>query len=226
MLAELTTECGAVDPGYGKCDLIFGHSGYHQEWREEKLWAEWREGYPQPVKLAPRCEGCSHPMSEGTWDAQGRTEQWGRDEDFILRMLRQGREPQAWPIHFSSCDEKCRHSGPGRCRGRSPGEIILDEYPWVECDALWTPDLEVEATWRQVIVRRGVMGAKGLAKPCTCGHEDSDGRGDVLDCVVHGIGPSRFDPSSALHVRPFDLSPENVGLYCTRCWAGLMAAEA
>lgn len=27
---------------------------------------------------------------------------------------------------------------------------------------------------------------------CTCGGEDSDGRGDVLRCPVHGIGPA-FD---------------------------------
>lgn len=24
---------------------------------------------------------------------------------------------------------------------------------------------------------------------CSCGHEDSDGRGDVLRCPIHGIGP-------------------------------------
>jgi hypothetical protein len=30
---------------------------------------------------------------------------------------------------------------------------------------------------------------------CSCGHEDSDGRDDVLDCVVHGIAsyPDRND---------------------------------
>jgi hypothetical protein len=27
---------------------------------------------------------------------------------------------------------------------------------------------------------------------CTCGGENSDGRGDVLECVVHGIGAPAF----------------------------------
>lgn len=29
---------------------------------------------------------------------------------------------------------------------------------------------------------------------CTCDHEDCDGRGDVLACPVHGIGPEWFEP--------------------------------
>lgn len=35
------------------------------------------------------------------------------------------------------------------------------------------------------------MPDNGLRR-CTCGGEDSDGRMDVLRCVVHGIGP-HFD---------------------------------
>lgn len=39
--------------------------------------------------------------------------------------------------------------------------------------------------------------SRSTSAPCTCGHEESDGRSDVLDCAVHGIAsypdPERND---------------------------------
>lgn len=149
--------------------------------------------------LDPRCEGCAHPMSEGTWvDDPSRTRVESEAElqaSYLAnaeRILREGREPSALDyVHFSSCDEKCDHGGRGRC-GTLIGWELRESRPEDHDFAKW----KWQASWRQVAVRRGVVGAKGLGK--------------------------RFDLSNALHVRPFDLSPENVGLYCTRCWYEMM----
>lgn len=59
-----------------------------------------------------RCQVCSHPMTEGTWEG-------GEGSDFVLRgaleVLAAGREP--WSdgsklVHHSACDDRCRHGRP------------------------------------------------------------------------------------------------------------------
>lgn len=64
-----------------------------------------------------------------------------------------------------------------------------DRHPVAESGCAWA----VEASWRSVEVRRGMVGRRGL--------------GD------------RFDPMNVFHVRPWDLRPENLAVLCLRCWA-------
>ena len=99
-----------------------------------------------------RCEGCGHPMSEGTW--QGMYPGWSRD--VILRQaeyeLRQGREPTfagGDPVYFSRCDERCKHGGPGRVY---VGLDRIDWRPWGPGEPLVAGPTH-EASWRQVDVR-------------------------------------------------------------------------
>src|SRR5207249_382467 len=73
---------------------------------------------PKMVQPDPRCEDCGHPMSEGTWDGVPLSERLdaahylaGAEAAFVL-----GVDPGNYVIHYSSCDEWCRHGGPGRHR--------------------------------------------------------------------------------------------------------------
>lgn len=59
--------CGATDglglddsEPFGRCNLPAGHdTGWHQEWRDGKLWAEWRGPHP-----GERCGICGKDGSE------------------------------------------------------------------------------------------------------------------------------------------------------------------
>lgn len=120
-----------------------------------------------------RCEDCGHPMSDGTWEGVH------RDHHALLvragAVLREGLEPHTDPdgefdalvgapgaIHYSPCDEGCRHGGPGRWR-------FTDSQMWALADLGANAEGEVvysvlddrrdagaviEASWRAVDVRR------------------------------------------------------------------------
>lgn len=62
--------CGATDglgldpddpEPYGRCNLLAGHDtgGWHQEWRDGRLWAEWRGPAP-----GERCGVCGKDGAE------------------------------------------------------------------------------------------------------------------------------------------------------------------
>lgn len=141
---------------------------------------------------AARCEGCGHPMSDGTWTEGRRV-----TEEGIARLLAAGNEGMIHPscaVHWSPCDERCRHGGPGR---RMPD----DRLGWVEGGPGLKPEVlgeiiaagvPFEASWRAVDVRVGMLA-----------------RAAGLD---HVGGPSHV-------VRPFDLRPENIAVLCLRCRA-------
>ncbi len=112
----------------------------------------------------PCCEDCGHPMSEGTWEGFGVYDAPYRSMAEVLadvrQSLSQGVEPE-WhgpgpaPVHYSPCDEGCRHGG--------PGHVLVDDSPvdqWQEYtnislpDALRAPGVKrIEASWRPVDVR-------------------------------------------------------------------------
>jgi hypothetical protein len=47
--------CGATDSMDGpECTLLVGHPGWHQEWRDGQLWAEWRVDARPEGERAPR----------------------------------------------------------------------------------------------------------------------------------------------------------------------------
>lgn len=112
-----------------------------------------------------RCEDCGHPMSEGTWEHVG-VEGWERvKDDCPLIPLRDpmtgSRMGPGFAVHYSPCDEGCRHGGPFRCK-REEGE------PWTFAPhperlaadrRLIEVFFRVEASWRPVDVRT-------LDRPC------------------------------------------------------------
>lgn len=115
----------------------------------------------QLAGLAPptmRCEGCGHPMSEGTWESgQGgyRAAPWAAGPGAgllaaVVSLLREGEEPDSYHVHYSPCDEGCTHSGPGRHRW-----LDEDYLTWQAADALLERSVrpyEREASWRPVDV--------------------------------------------------------------------------
>lgn len=138
-----------------------------------------------------RCEGCGHPMSEGTWEGEHPHPRPDLLVGFALTELREGREPRTEVFdppgtfaggnhHFSPCDEGCRHGGPWRYRGEfvaGVGADWIDPHGAVQLDpqVALARGFEVEASWRQVDVR-------------TLGW-------------------------------PHDLRPEKLAVLCLRCWA-------
>ena len=113
-----------------------------------------------------RCEDCGHPMSDGTWEGLP-----GGDEDEMILYVREaweravrGRGPsyveERYPgvVHYSPCDEGCRHGGPGRWEfPRVPGEIhqgvIGGQMQEGSVGRDVARGVRHEASWRSVDVR-------------------------------------------------------------------------
>jgi hypothetical protein len=82
-----------------------------------------------------RCEGCGHPMSDGTWEGEWVTAsvvEYGDNNGWALAHLRYERsEPPAEIlgvpvcVHWSPCDEACTHTD-GGLRAR------CDDGPWID----------------------------------------------------------------------------------------------
>lgn len=167
---------------------------------EKMCGPEWavRAGGGDAEDTVPRCESCSHPMSEGTWEGEDHGDDFKRD---LLRESASGGRRVAERngiVHFSPCDEGCTHGGPvqvqvegshweriGPMEGelRSVRDLLAEERD----------SRSVRALWRPVEVRRGMVAKRGFGEA--------------------------FDPSNVVHVRPWDLRPENLAVLCLRCWA-------
>lgn len=111
---------------------------------------------------AVRCECCGHPLGRDVWEPlplHPHTTLEGELRSRYLaaaeRVLREGREPaELGYVHYSPCDEGCRHGGPVRARhpreqawehwGR---ELTLPSLPATYAHA------EVQASWRPVATR-------------------------------------------------------------------------
>jgi hypothetical protein len=138
-----------------------------KEWRAE----EWAHATARVRSVVPprvhRCEDCGHPMSEGMWEngtwTRGDAGQPGTPE-WAFAHLRRGNEPprnlsadpppthRSFAVHYSPCDEGCRHGGPmrfGDGDGWDPerAENILVSAVFA---SEWT---HVEASWRPVDIR-------------------------------------------------------------------------
>lgn len=177
--------------------------GGHGSLKAAALAERWRDlKRPTPdFPLPPvRCEGCGHPMSDGTWVNRDGREQSGDNpvhaaqkgvERRALIALRAGGEPDDRVMFWSPCDGGCRHQAPCRAmttEGWRPFDINYEAA--VAVDTLGAGN--VEASWRAVDVRVGMLAKRA-----------------GLDVTTAG----------PLVVRPFDLRPENVAVLCLRCWA-------
>jgi len=128
-------------------------------------------------------------MSEGTWEGEldhefGAREgfEWaagklgGGEEPWAYEIGR-GADPRLYPVHYSPCDEGCRHGGPMRARGvttdddRSP----LQRYGRSPVGGLVGDPV---ASWRSVDVRT-------LGRP----HDLRPGRLAVLCLRCHAATP-------------------------------------
>jgi hypothetical protein len=112
--------------------------------------------------LTLRCEDCGHPMREGTWE-------WRDDEtrrrlaatvaddaknlDLALKWLREGREPEQARVHYSPCDEACRHGGPVRFLAERLGGAFQRTDVIAEGMVPAVMHLQPQASWRPVDIR-------------------------------------------------------------------------
>lgn len=114
-----------------------------------------------------RCEDCGHPMSEGTWEGP----RGEAPPEYIWRLftdeVRSGRWPEAeWierriaVVHYSRCDEGCRHGGPGRYKEPPRSGEVRIWKSWQANDLAGPGRITdealgntVEASWRPVDVR-------------------------------------------------------------------------
>lgn len=174
---ELRQMGTAHDGGeYRPCERCGGHGSLKAAALHEKSLARFPSGAVGWVMLpvAPiRCESCSHPMSEGTWDdpfaaanlGLGYVETRARGERLILR----GEEPRAIDapgttasLHYSPCDDGCRHDGDHvRWHVRGQGWIEggrITEPIGQHITRMGPPDditgpMPIEASWRPVDIR-------------------------------------------------------------------------
>lgn len=119
-----------------------------------------------------RCEDCGHPMSDGTWAANQHLRGWEpwtgdttlfdpertaerrfvlSDPDFIYAP-----HPFPAPVHFSRCDEGCRHGGPARVTFDSGNQQVMtlqDARIGELVGNVPTNVVSYGASWRPVDVR-------------------------------------------------------------------------
>lgn len=115
-----------------------------------------------PGGIVTRCEGCGHPMSDGTWsrDRPPVFSSWDGILAVSAEDIKVGREPDwhgrwaavgEFPVHWSPCDSACRHAGPMRW---SDGRMVpLGAGADAALIGASRRDGIVEASWRQVDVR-------------------------------------------------------------------------
>lgn len=147
-----------------------------------------------------RCEGCGHPMSDGEWEGLEVS------EELVIanaeEKLELGSEPHRNGVHYSPCDERCRHQGPSWLEdgtSTSAGRLKLRRL------GVWKGTGEpyegtIKASWRIVDIRVGM---------------------EVMNLFKAGISVydvTEFNNLDVWHLRPWDLRRENVALLCLRCW--------
>jgi hypothetical protein len=118
---------------------------------------------PAQDPLKPRCESCSHPMSEGTWEHMRvpvavAPAVMKASVARATQALRGGDEPNPEATtHYSPCDEGCRHGGPLRCNTPSDLTAEWDTHLLAaDSDVLRSivgAGVTVEASWCSVDVR-------------------------------------------------------------------------
>jgi hypothetical protein len=107
--------------------------------------------------MTVRCEGCGHPQGEPAPNRLVKHPQgWDRPVAIFANFLRRvGRDPRMWGsvVHWTRCDEGCRHGAPFRWRDPlvsrawntdvRPGQAVAQVFA-IE------PGYDIEASWRRV----------------------------------------------------------------------------
>lgn len=163
---------------------------------------EWRRGGAHPDHPGPaRCQDCRHPMSDGTyrrggqWSTPVGTEQWA------LAHLRRGDEPPLEiaglpvDVHFSACDEACRHPGPFRWRTGENGTGWFDDLSTSET-AGWPPGSAVRTLLQSVA-------------PYELGRVEASWRRVDVRCLGW----------------PHDLRPHKIAVLCSHCWGARLSTK-
>lgn len=111
-----------------------------------------------------RCEGCGHPMSDGTWATRTQVSRITREAYYAETLRRVEDAARRGRVHFEHvisglaadlwlpCEEWCRHDGPGRV----PCSTDVHPSGWLGCNDLMTNvaiTRGFEASWRAVDVR-------------------------------------------------------------------------
>jgi len=167
-VCQVYENCPACDRhGSLRAAALAGRIASRMTQHADEFARHWKDG-----NILVHCEDCQHPQSEGTWEP---AKTWTLQEttDTKLRVaatyLRAGKEPgdgESWPmsqqpVHYSRCDEKCNHGGPGRVqpadRAGLPEDVACgwnihraEDWP----DDNYSQPMTVEASWRSVDVRR------------------------------------------------------------------------
>lgn len=113
-----------------------------------------------PPDFLARCECCGHPMVEGTWDNPGAPDGDPLlDEISIDSLLHKPLNSfHEWAFrhggaHYSACDERCAHHGPGRATGGQLRDELVGRWLQKANQYGITPTPTFEALWRSVDAR-------------------------------------------------------------------------
>lgn len=133
--------------------ILANEAIYARERDASMSWVGTPELPPDQVKVA-RCEDCGHPMSKGTWTGDTATPfEKPIYEEYVRRMLVAGDDAvDGGNVHYSPCDEGCRHGGPGRSRSGPHEAWGTYRHASLPDPLLMALDY-VEASWRPVDVR-------------------------------------------------------------------------
>lgn len=137
------------------CRTCDGHGSLKAAALAKLRVAQWDRTTDPNARLedhAIRCEDCGHPMSEGTWERIVPSDHpWAEpktaDARIALAELRRGAEPHPPFVHYSPCDEGCRHGGPMQANWAGVWDEWEPEGAQKTCDAIY------RASWRPVDIR-------------------------------------------------------------------------
>lgn len=157
-LDELDGGMGSLHEALRQRDENCPSCGGHGSLKAAALWAARLRARKDIMDTSEvcRCEGCGHPMGEGTWDEPANAETRDDEAEFregvllnVEHELRAGRTGDGGLyVHYSPCDHGCRHGGPGRVLARGGAYEAS-----VTSAAREAATHGFVASWRQVDVR-------------------------------------------------------------------------
>jgi hypothetical protein len=193
-------DCPATNTGGGVCVC------HQTQWAAE-------DRSNRTVTVEGRCEGCSHPMSDGTYnytlryendvgmtvenalallDAyHGQAVQYDRRNTDPYIMLAEGKTPDWIGQHWSACDEGCRHQATAVRWRTDHGPLPGDGPSWWPQDGPGDMAIDGREVGEYLSDRPRIAPVEAAWRPVD----------------IRRLG------------WPHDLRPEKLALLCLRCWA-------